>query len=174
MKISNIRKTIQALTEGILGYRVFISKCKIYEVYTEYLFYEPIHRILNQRGFKVRHEVPLKKETKKQGDNKRIDFALTAFELSAIPKVLIEVKFLRNFRNTHDFSKDSNKMIYFDELNEMTKLIFVIFSKKVKDKNKSLKLKDIPKVKLSIYHEREIPCVNNIYCVTVFEVNKAE
>ena len=179
MKNNNFKKIFQSLSEGILGYQVFISKCNMLEAYSEYFFYSPILRMLNHRGLIAKCEVSIEKETKAKGDYKRIDFVLfkevpiieKQDTTEKIPNIALEVKYLHNIGRTLDIDNDASKMCFYDKKNDILKLILVIYSKHNKDDK--LKLKKIPEYKVTNYvDEVTLKCINKIYCAAIFQVNK--
>ena len=57
---------LNPICRGILGYVSYMATCSQSEVYSEYLLYEPISRIAQSKGYRVRHEVPVGVKRNKQ------------------------------------------------------------------------------------------------------------
>ncbi len=50
------KNLIKAISEGILGYMLYQSRCGIQEAYSEYLLYDPIVRISKDKNTKNKTE----------------------------------------------------------------------------------------------------------------------
>ncbi len=76
--MKSTKKLIKSLTEGILSYYVFLTKCGVSSSVSEYSLYEPLFRMLNkQKDMMISCEYPVNHETNRRGDKKRIDFVIS-------------------------------------------------------------------------------------------------
>src|SRR5881227_3605361 len=65
------------IQRGFVGFVSYLTACEMKTVYSEYVLYEPILRILMASGYSVSCEFPFPlvlQPKKKKGDHKRIDF----------------------------------------------------------------------------------------------------
>jgi|JI9StandDraft_1071089.scaffolds.fasta_scaffold99138_1 hypothetical protein len=139
-KIKDNKKFIKSLSEGLMAYLLYLSKCRVSIAYSEYLFYEPFARMVNFKNeYSVKSEFPLKKVIKKgkskKGDHKKIDFVLfgTSNSDNEIQSVIaIEIKYTKvNNKKGLDIEKDIIKLKSFDkeyarENRKVEKYIFLI------------------------------------------------
>ena len=73
MKGPKPRNLIVSLTEWLLGYLIYQSRCSLHESYIEYLLYAPLVRIAKDKGWHIKSEFVVDTKLSK-GDKKRIDF----------------------------------------------------------------------------------------------------
>jgi hypothetical protein len=95
---------LNPVCRGVVGYVSYLASCSASEVYSEYLLYEPIHRIAQSKGFSVQCEFPVSQGAR--GDAKRIDFDLSHKERGK--RLGLEVKWLK--KKTHNFDRDIEKL----------------------------------------------------------------
>lgn len=83
------------IQRGLTGYVSYLAACEMNVVFTEYVLYEPLLRIMATAGYKVNSEViaPNVKQPK-TGDKKKVDFV----GVLETARIVIEVKWT-------DFSK---------------------------------------------------------------------
>lgn len=168
-------KLIQSIAEGLLAYRIFLSKCAVSSALSEYSFYEPLLRILNtKRDWIVRCEYPIPDNKKGQGDNKRIDFVIyNAGKNNNKPIILasLELKAFLSSGNPPKISqivRDNNKLLDFQKIKEIgahNSWILVLHNSGIKFKDKlndvGLKSKRLP-----------MKCVNKTYFIEIIKVQK--
>jgi hypothetical protein len=93
------------LKRGLSGYISYLAACEMNQVFSEYVLYEPMLRILTARDYTVNCEFPCPGLTRNgRGDNKKIDFDVTGHGL----RLAIEVKWAR--RNQLDVREDYTKL----------------------------------------------------------------
>jgi len=168
-------KYIKSIAEGLLAYRIYLSKCDVSGALSEYSFYEPLQRMLSaKKDWIVKCEFPIPDTAKGKGDNKRIDFVLTRFskdkkELSFLASIEIKT-FLNSSRrpNINQVINDNNKLIQFQKIRKIGKhaswiLILHNSTKQFSEKliEKGFKCKKIL-----------IKCVNKTYVVEIIKVEK--
>ena len=100
------------IQRGIAGHVSFLAACDANIVFTEYLLYEPILRILSQMKYSVECEVPWAGHVaKSKSDPMRIDFVAKKGKL----KIALEVKWLRwpdtKKHGYLDIERDTEKLI---------------------------------------------------------------
>jgi hypothetical protein len=105
-------ETLFRIQRGLAGHVSFLATCDTNIVFTEYLLYEPILRILRQRDYTVECEVPWSGHVPgTAGDPMRIDFVAHKNGL----KTALEVKWLRwdddDDRDYLDIQRDTEKLI---------------------------------------------------------------
>ncbi len=108
MKGPKPRNLIVAISEGILGYMLYQSRCGIYEAYSEYLLYDPIVRISKDKNWKIESEFSVDSK-KGKGDKQRIDFLFTSLTDDNI-KIGLEIKYLKYGNSSLDIKKDMIKI----------------------------------------------------------------
>jgi len=102
------KNLINAITEGLLGYLIYLSRTGMQEAYSEYLLYDPIIRIAKDKGWEIKSEYPTDNKTT-SGDKKRIDFLFKSSNDQS--KVIgLEVKYIKTENKMIDFKKDSIKL----------------------------------------------------------------
>ena len=84
-------KLMNTLCRGIVGYFSYLTTTNTNTIYSEYMLYEPILRILQAKCFSVYCEYPVQK-TLGRGDHKKIDFMNTDKDDN---KFAIEVKWAK-------------------------------------------------------------------------------
>lgn len=94
---------LNPICRGIVGYISYLAACSGRPVYSEYLLYEPIMRIAQSKGYKVRCEYPVVKST--GGDYKRIDFD---FKHPEKQRIGLELKWVK--RLSLNLDKDIQKL----------------------------------------------------------------
>ena len=133
MKGPKPRNLIVSLTEGLLGYLIYQSRCGLHEAYSEYLLYDPIVRIAKDKGWHIKSEFVVDTKLSK-GDKKRIDFLFT----DKINNTLIglEVKYLKNKNSSLTIKNDIDKLNSLQNHVEYNKLLcFVIIAGYYSDRN---------------------------------------
>ena len=95
---------LNPICRGLIGHVSYLATCGSNEVYSEYLLYEPIARIAQSKGYKVRCEVPVGIKANR-GDFQRIDFEFTKLNRS----IALEVKWW-NTKNSGDVTNDVTKL----------------------------------------------------------------
>ena len=86
---------ISSISEAIVSYLTFESKCGMGEVYCEQMLYGPIMRVAAHLKWDVRCEVAVGKNTKStRGDHRRIDFMFVDRTNEEVA-VGLEVKFIK-------------------------------------------------------------------------------
>lgn len=103
------------ICRGLVGYISYLATCSTSQVYSEYLLYEPIHRISLSKGFSVNCEFSVTAKKSGRGDNKRIDFDLRKENT----RIGLEVKWIKRPQNWH-FENDINKLSNYKTLLEST------------------------------------------------------
>lgn len=92
---SRSQSLINSISEAIVSYLTFESKCGGSEVYCEQMLYAPIQRIATHLNWRVRCEVPVNRTAKSiRGDHRRIDFMFVD-EKNEKVAVGLEVKFVK-------------------------------------------------------------------------------
>jgi len=100
-----LRDTIYRVKRGLCGYVSYLAACEMNEAFSEYVLYEPVLRILKERGFHVRCEYPCPGiEQPSTGDKKKLDF----FATKARIKFALEVKWAR--QSNVSFAGDAEKL----------------------------------------------------------------
>jgi hypothetical protein len=110
----NIQAVLNPICRGLVGYVSYLASCGNSTIYSEYLLYEPILRIIQGQNLRGRCEVPVELPNgKKNGDHKRIDFVLTD---SNGQSLALEVKFLnrRKKGNSVNLQNDVDKLVAFN------------------------------------------------------------
>jgi len=106
----SIKAKVTTIIEGLTAYRVYLSKCNVGEAYSEYLFYEPVIRMMNHRkGLKIKCEFPIKKGEKRAGDYERIDFVIIDTDTEKV-LLLIELKYCKKLGDVGNFKRDIIKL----------------------------------------------------------------
>ena len=90
MKGPKPRNLIVSLTEGLLGYLIYQSRCGLHEAYSEYLLYDPIVIIAKDKGWHIKSEFIVDTKLSK-GDKKRIDFLFTDKINNTLIKMLLHI-----------------------------------------------------------------------------------
>ncbi len=166
-------KLITSVAEGILAYRIFLSKCAVSTALSEYTFYEPIQRIIGvKKGLNVCCEYPVKKIKKQKGDNQRIDFVIGDYNgknngfniLTAIEiKAYISKK---NKLNIKSIISDKNKLNRFKtgaKFKNISTWVFVLHTSNDKISNK---LQEID----GYFKTVSMKCVNTTYKLDLIRV----
>jgi hypothetical protein len=132
MKGPKPRNLIVSLTEGLLGYLIYQSRCGLHEAYSEYLLYDPTVRIAKDKGWQIKSEFIVDTKLSK-GDKKRIDFLFT----DKINNTLIglEVKYLKNKNSLISIANDLEKLNSLQNHVEYNKMLcFIIIAGYYSDK----------------------------------------
>lgn len=81
------------IKRGLAAYVSYLAACEMNQVFSEYVLYEPILRILTSRGYTVKceHECP-GIEQPGRGDRKRIDFHIRGHGV----EMVLEVKWVKS------------------------------------------------------------------------------
>jgi hypothetical protein len=170
-------KLITSVAEGILAYRIFLSKCAVSSALSEYSFYESFLRILSsKKDWTVRCEFAIPDKENREGDNKRIDFVIYKVEKRKRKDKLhilasIELKAFLSSGNPPKISqviRDNNKLLDFQKIKKIGRhdswiLVLhnsgrVLNEKLVKSGFKS---KSLP-----------ITCVNKTHYIEIIKVQK--
>ena len=181
--MSESKKVIKSIAEGVLSYYVFLTKCGVSSSISEYTLYEPFFRMLNKnKGLMVSCEYPVLSKAKNIGDKPRIDFVIQQIpEAKKVkgkaqsikePMILyaIEMKLLkkagRHF-GKHAFDKDKEKLLILQEKQrkKFGKFIFALHKTNQHDKaieGSSDKLNSV------------IHCVDATYRLDVIEVGSGD
>ena len=101
------RNLIKALSEGILGYMLYQSRCGIHEAYSEYLLYDPIVRISKDKNWSIESEFSVDSKRGK-GDKQRIDFLCGSSVNNT--KIGLEIKFLKTRDSQLNIKSDIYKL----------------------------------------------------------------
>lgn len=115
---------LNRLQRGLSGYISYLAACDMNPVFTEYLLYEPILRILLSQRFKVKCEYRLPHFTVDAGGIKRVDFVATRRKQT----LAIEVKWLK--KRQIDTSSDRKKLIFFQQSNPKSSCVLCVFGRK--------------------------------------------
>lgn len=178
MSRRKIVSTLKALTEGLVGFMTYESRCKMSQVYNEYFLYYPINRILNVKGWDINAEKKVEKKYS-NGDYKRVDFYL--YNLSNKYKdnkgrkigVAIEIKWIPNkSKYIPKIDKDIDKLKKLLGKRIIKNYCFIMFIGK-HDSEKIIKLKNLEKkyYKLKILFEPTIyKTTYSKYGATIFEI----
>lgn len=170
-------KLIRSVAEGILAYRIFLSKCAVSSALSEYSFYESFIRILSsKKDWTVRCEFAIPDNEKSRGDSRRIDFVIYKTEKRKIKDKInilasIELKaFLtpRNSPNINQIIQDNNKLLDFQKIKKIGKhdswiLVLHNSGTKFNDKLKRAGLKSKSNFMI---------CVNKTYYIEIIKVHK--
>jgi Holliday junction resolvase len=121
---SVLRDTIYRVKRGLCGYVSYLAACEMNEAFSEYVLYEPILRILKERGFAVRCEYVCPGITQPSvGDKKKLDFVarkkLDAFAL--------EVKWAK--RSNISFDTDVEKLRAFASSEHSSRAYLCVFGR---------------------------------------------
>jgi hypothetical protein len=172
-KNESLMKTI---AEGLLAYRVYLSKCGVSGAYSEYLFYEPILRILNHRKIYTKCEVSVEVEDSdekdKRGDKPKIEFVIYEKEQGKQkkprPRIAFEVKFSKNgqeYLKTNALKNDITKLENYKKTSKDVDAFLIIigeFKNQSKKVEESLYKKD--------FFSYEFKTLNNTMKVFVFQI----
>lgn len=116
------------IQRALSGYVSYLAACDTNIVFTEYLLYEPILRVLKARKHDIKCEfscadfIPKSKEG---GDHKRIDFV---FETGGM-RVALEVKWPRNEMRNSAVSEDIFKLVEFKKHAANAKSFICVFGR---------------------------------------------
>ena len=88
-------------------------------IYSEYLLYEPIYRILQSKGYDAHCEYAVER-TNKKGDNKKIDFRVKKDSIDAFG---LEVKWAKN--KTINVEKDIKKLMMYNDKHDANGYLLV-------------------------------------------------
>lgn len=133
-----MQTVLNPICRVLVGYVSYLATCVNSTIYSEYLLYEPILRIIQGQNLRARCEVPVELPNgNAKGDHKRIDFVLTD---ASQQNLALEVKFLkRAFRgNSVNLQNDVDKLVAFNEANNASGYV-LLFG--VLNAVKSVKLK---------------------------------
>jgi hypothetical protein len=172
-KNESLMKTI---AEGLLAYRVYLSKCGVSGAYSEYLFYEPILRILNHRKIYTKCEVSVEVEDAegkgKRGDKPKIDFVIYEKEKDGQgkpkPRIAFEVKFSKDgqeYLSTNTLKKDILKLEKYKAIYKGVETFIIIIGE---FKNQSKKVEE--NLENKELFTREFKTLNNTLKVFAFKI----
>src|SRR5207245_8527510 len=102
------QNVLDRLRRGLVCYISYLAPCEMNAVFTEYMLYEPMLRILTARGFNVNPEkecTNIKQPPK--GDKRKLDFVVSQKGFA----FAIEVKWAH--RKTIDVEEDFLKLVTF-------------------------------------------------------------
>jgi hypothetical protein len=117
---------IRSLAEGMLSYRIYLSKCDVSQSISEYVFYEPILRMISRRkDYISKCEFPLPRHSNHRGDFRRVDFVIGKYEkLKKKSKYIIhtgiEIKFYKSNNTIPSISNIKKDLRKLQELKEMS------------------------------------------------------
>ena len=104
------KNLIKAISDGLLGFLLYKSRLRQYQVYSEKWLYEPIYMIGKMQGWEVYVEVVLKNEKNnktKRGDKKRLDFLF----LKGDKVLMVEVKYIKENKYIPSIINDKEKFL---------------------------------------------------------------
>jgi len=96
---------LEPICRGLVGYVSYLAACRNSTVYSEYLLYEPLLRIVQAQGYSANCEVAVPCSVTGKGDKKRIDFVLKR----GADHAAVEVKWIKSARP--NIVKDVNKLV---------------------------------------------------------------
>jgi hypothetical protein len=168
---------IRSVAEGLLAYRIFLSKCAVSSALSEYSFYDSFLRILSsKKDWIVRCEFPVPDKEKSKGDKKRIDFVIYKVEKNKKGDKLnilasIELKTFLSSGNSPKISqvvRDNNKLLDFQKIKKIGKHDSWILVLHNSDKKFNEKLEKTGFKSKSLH----ITCVNRTYYIEIIKVQK--
>jgi hypothetical protein len=168
---------LRSVAEGILAYRIFLSKCAVSSALSEYSFYESFLRILSsKKDWIVRCEFPIPEKEKGKGDNKRIDFVIYKVENRERKDKLnilasIELKAFLSSGNPPKISqviRDNNKLLDFQKIKKIGRhdSWILVLHNSGKKFNKKLEESGFKSKSLSI------TSINRTYYIELIKVQK--
>ena len=104
------KNLIKAISDGLLGFLLYKSRLRQYQVFSEKWLYEPIYMIGKMQGWEVYVEVVLKNEKNnktKRGDKKRLDFLF----LKGDKVLMVEVKYIKENKYIPSIKNDKEKFL---------------------------------------------------------------
>ena len=163
------KNLIAALTEGVLSYLIYQSRCGMQSAYSEHLIYEPIVRIATYKNWKITNQFKLPKTENAKFPNK-IDFVFESNDT----QIAVEVKYLKNKRNNINVQKDIDKLTQFMSLdNDNNKIALLMITGRYTDELgnyiKSISEKGNYKAELNyqeIFHSQS----SNTYWVSFIQI----
>lgn len=102
------KNLFESISEGLLGYIMYLSRTGMHEAYSEYLLYDPIIRIAKDKNWIIKSEFPVDPK-KTKGDKLRIDFLFKS-ENNPLNVVGLEVKYLKTDEQIPDLENDCTKL----------------------------------------------------------------
>lgn len=171
-------KLIKPILEGLLGFRLFESKCGMSGVYTEYFYYPAFYKIIFHRdNLRIINEFTLKcdKTKSKKGRPDSIDFVLKNVEQKTFNSAF-ELKVKTG--NNVNCKKDLEKLKCFLRQNKNTRAYIIIFStvnvkhiQKLSEKNKDERDKSLKNLLLSHSNDSNeykkfMKCADYVYYTT--------
>lgn len=176
---SRAQSLIRSISEALVAYLTYQSKCGLGEAYSEALIYDPILRVARHLDWDVRCEVPVKsKGEKNRGDHSRIDFMLIDRRNRDVA-IGLEVKFnKKRFKNNSRDIKiqpDFDKLHAFKKTQEKTRYrrvepyVLVIGRGPLKKVKKAQK--PLSPFTLSLKHKGDIPAISSKQSVELFKTS---
>lgn len=115
------------IQRALAGHVSYLAACDVNVAFSEYLLYEPILRVLANRGFKVECEVRCPgMEKTGNGDFKRIDFVATKGRV----RFALEVKWPRVGTPMLKVNGDAKKLEKFEENEPRSASILCVFGRR--------------------------------------------
>lgn len=116
------------IQRALAGHLSYLAACDTNVVFSEYLLYEPILRILTRQGFDVKSEVPCREISRRggRGDFKRLDFTA---QKDAVHFAL-EVKWPREEVARIDASTDAEKLDSFARTTPNSRSFLLVFGRR--------------------------------------------
>lgn len=96
---------LHTICRGLVSYVSYLATTSSSPIYSEYILYEPILRILIAKGYSVDCEVSLPRNQPQRGDYKRIDFVAE----NSQGRMAVEVKWTKDV--SINVENDINKLV---------------------------------------------------------------
>lgn len=170
-------KLIRSIAEGLLAYRIFLSKCAVSSALSDYSFYESFLRILSTKSdWSIRCEFPIPEKEKGKGDNKCIDFVIYKVEKRNEKNKLnilasIELKAFLSSGNPpkiNQIVRDNNKLLDIQKVKDIGKhdSWILVLHNSGKKFNERLQKHGIKSKSVSM------TCVNRTYFIEIIKVKE--
>ena len=133
MKVST--PSLDLLKRGISGYMSYLAACQMWGVFTEYILYEPINRMLIATGWKVHCEYKI--PGLKTGHSGEIDFVASRTqnreqdEGGETVEFAMEVKWKKTQQTNFEVSRDYEKLILFRTKKPNADLLICVFGREI-------------------------------------------
>jgi hypothetical protein len=169
-------KYVKSLAEGMLAYRIYLSKCGVQSALSEYTFYEPFIRMLIiKNNWNVKCEFPIENKSKSIGDKKRIDFVIFKLKNTEMKqkKIIIasfEIKVFLSNKNHINYNKiinDYNKLSNFkknSKINDHDSWLLILHNNTKELFEKNIKKYDLESKNINI------KCINKTYNIEIIRV----